>query len=327
MPMRLKRWGVFQHGGGGSSVPALSITTASPLTAGQSGVPYTGLIAGAGGVGPYAFTVSAGALPGGLTLSPSGFLSGTPTAVNTTVSGFTVLLTDALLSTVSKVFAMTVTAGTAIFSDNFNRANTARGIGDNYVLQTETAAGNEVSSADPFPAINGNTLLWSNAAAAGVQSPGARLTPRAVFGIYGLAQYAQIVWVSTNNPAQNDFLYVMAHGSVKGRDFQGYFWGQSAAGITTLFLVWIDAAGAVQSSTLGTAAFVAGDTCRVEVVPGGASNHVAVMINGVKQIDVVDNNANRPQGVGLPALAGWSMLVGIILKLDSFECGMGCSFI
>lgn len=60
------------------------------------------------GTAPLTFTVSGGSLPAGLTLSPSGTISGTPTTAGT--SNFTVMVTDssnpALTSTQS--FTMVV---------------------------------------------------------------------------------------------------------------------------------------------------------------------------------------------------------------------------
>jgi len=52
----------------------------TPLTlpSGTSGVEYTQALSGNGGTGPYTFELAAGALPQGVTLSPSGVLSGTP---------------------------------------------------------------------------------------------------------------------------------------------------------------------------------------------------------------------------------------------------------
>jgi hypothetical protein len=44
------------------------------------GVPYTYILQEQGGVGPLHWTVASGALPPGITLSPSGIISGTPTA-------------------------------------------------------------------------------------------------------------------------------------------------------------------------------------------------------------------------------------------------------
>jgi len=53
----------------------------TPLTlpSGTSGVEYTQALSGNGGSGPYTFALAAGALPQGVTLSPAGVLSGTPT--------------------------------------------------------------------------------------------------------------------------------------------------------------------------------------------------------------------------------------------------------
>ncbi|MBB1060845.1 putative Ig domain-containing protein [Lysobacter spongiae] len=56
--------------------------TVSPgsVPGGTVGVAYNQALVASGGAAPYAFSVSAGALPAGLSLSPSGVLSGTPTA-------------------------------------------------------------------------------------------------------------------------------------------------------------------------------------------------------------------------------------------------------
>jgi FtsP/CotA-like multicopper oxidase with cupredoxin domain len=71
---------------------APTITTTS-LPAGDVGVAYTQTLAATGGLVPYTWSISAGALPNGLTLgSATGIISGTPTTAGT--FSFTVLLTD-----------------------------------------------------------------------------------------------------------------------------------------------------------------------------------------------------------------------------------------
>jgi putative Ig domain-containing protein len=77
----------------------------SPLTVpgptlhnGEVGVAYTAVTYTAtGGTDAYLWTVSGGALPGGLTLSQDGIVSGTPTAAGTFF--FTVEVTDAAMAT------------------------------------------------------------------------------------------------------------------------------------------------------------------------------------------------------------------------------------
>lgn len=60
---------------------------------GQVAVPYSFTYTATGGVPGYTFTVDSGALPDGLTLAPTGGLTGTPTVANTFT--FTVMVTDA----------------------------------------------------------------------------------------------------------------------------------------------------------------------------------------------------------------------------------------
>lgn len=72
------------------TAPPITLSPAS-VPAGTVGVAYvTQNLAASGGVGPYGFAVNVGALPGGLTLSATGVLSGTPTTAgnfNFTVAG------------------------------------------------------------------------------------------------------------------------------------------------------------------------------------------------------------------------------------------------
>lgn len=59
------------------TAPSISLSPTS-LPGGAAGVAYNQSLTAAGGTGPYVFTVATGALPAGMTLSPSGVLAGTP---------------------------------------------------------------------------------------------------------------------------------------------------------------------------------------------------------------------------------------------------------
>ena len=76
-------------------IPKVTVTTASPLATGVVGVPYS-LQLTATGSSAYTWSLASGAPPAGLTLSPSGLLSGTPTTATTAGSptSFTVLAVD-----------------------------------------------------------------------------------------------------------------------------------------------------------------------------------------------------------------------------------------
>jgi hypothetical protein len=91
-------------------VPALAITTTS-LSSGQVGTVYSATLNATGGVAPYTWSVTGGALPAGLTLSSSGAISGTPTAtVSSSSVTFQVADSENPASTQTATLAMTVSA-------------------------------------------------------------------------------------------------------------------------------------------------------------------------------------------------------------------------
>jgi len=100
-------------------VAALSIVTISPLQEATVGTPYSAGFAGSGGTLPYTWAITSGALPAGLALdSASGAVSGTPTTATT--ANFTIEATDALGTTASAPFALTVApAGSLTVPTNF----------------------------------------------------------------------------------------------------------------------------------------------------------------------------------------------------------------
>jgi hypothetical protein len=88
--------------------PPLQVKTVS-LQRGTVGTAYQAIMHAAGGVAPYNWTITTGSLPLGLTLDPSGVISGTPSqAVNSTV---TVQVTDNGGQSVARNFVITVVRG------------------------------------------------------------------------------------------------------------------------------------------------------------------------------------------------------------------------
>ena len=92
------------------------VITLSPATLpdGAIGVPYSQAISASGGNGTYSFAVTGGAPPGGLTLSPAGLLSGTPTAGGT--FNFTVAVTDGVGCPGSWPYSVTIAGGAVVGS-------------------------------------------------------------------------------------------------------------------------------------------------------------------------------------------------------------------
>lgn len=112
-----------------TATAALSITIIdpSPLAVGTTSLPngarnvdYTAVLQASGGVAPYSWSVTAGALPAGLDLSASGVISGTPTTTGT--ASFTVQVADAESPTPATV---SVPLGIVINPEPFSIATTS----------------------------------------------------------------------------------------------------------------------------------------------------------------------------------------------------------
>src|SRR5271165_2442545 len=87
---------LLMSGCGGKTPPngaaPLNITTPNPLPVGAIGDAYREGLAATGGQQPYTWTIDSGALPPGLSLTPDGVISGTPTTVGN--YSFTLRVTD-----------------------------------------------------------------------------------------------------------------------------------------------------------------------------------------------------------------------------------------
>ncbi|HXI14272.1 MAG TPA: choice-of-anchor Q domain-containing protein [Thermoanaerobaculia bacterium] len=86
----------------------LAITTTA-LRSGTTGSAYSETLTASGGAPPYTWTVASGALPPGLSLASNGSISGTPTT--TGIFDFTARVTDSSIDTVTRLFSITIAAG------------------------------------------------------------------------------------------------------------------------------------------------------------------------------------------------------------------------
>jgi len=104
----------------GTATRSLSLTIYGPLAVstaslpnGTTGTAYSQTLAAAGGLTPYTWSVSSGAMPAGLSLAAStGVISGTPTTAGT--SSFTVQVQDAANTTAAKTLSLTIYAPLAV---------------------------------------------------------------------------------------------------------------------------------------------------------------------------------------------------------------------
>ena len=84
----------------------LVIASASPLPPATAGAPYIHDFSGTGGVPAYSWSITSGSLPAEFQLATTGRLTGAPTVPGSYT--FTVRLTDALATTATKTFRLTV---------------------------------------------------------------------------------------------------------------------------------------------------------------------------------------------------------------------------
>jgi hypothetical protein len=92
----------------------LTITTTT-LPDGAATVPYSAILSGAGGTAPFAWSISSGALPSGLSIDANtGAISGTPTALGP--YDFTIRLTDASAPVQAVTRSMSIDIGSTISS-------------------------------------------------------------------------------------------------------------------------------------------------------------------------------------------------------------------
>ncbi|MCW2038080.1 uncharacterized protein with beta-barrel porin domain [Xanthomonas arboricola] len=125
--------------GTGTIINDDAVVTVGPasLPSATAGSAYSQNLSASGGTAPYTFTVTAGALPAGLTLSPAGVLSGTPTATGS--FNFTASATDSGNPTTgSRAYALVVAGANVILPATTLPAGTA---GQAYSSAITPAAG------------------------------------------------------------------------------------------------------------------------------------------------------------------------------------------
>ncbi len=96
----------------GTVAPTVTLAS-SPAAATQVGVAYSQANVASGGTSPYAYAISAGALPAGVTLNAvTGLVSGTPTSAG--AFSYTVQVTDAVAATATQAVSVTIATAVAL---------------------------------------------------------------------------------------------------------------------------------------------------------------------------------------------------------------------
>ncbi|MEI6232080.1 MAG: MBG domain-containing protein [Planctomycetota bacterium] len=115
---------------------------------------YSQQLAGSGGTPAYTWSLASGTLPTGLTLSPSGLVSGMPTAVG--IYNFVIQLTDSINNTVQQPYTLII-AGSPTVTTSTNASAT-------YSLSAQTipvSATVSYTSPNPIGAINEGAVVFA----------------------------------------------------------------------------------------------------------------------------------------------------------------------
>lgn len=116
-------------------IPPITITSPAQLTAGVSGIAYSQPLTATGGNSQYTWTVTAGALPAGLSLASNGTIAGTPTTAQTAT--FTATVNDTAGDPAASAgFTIIVAGPTTVSLVTPNPLpNGAVGVNYNYAIQ------------------------------------------------------------------------------------------------------------------------------------------------------------------------------------------------
>jgi len=199
----------------GGSLP-LSVSTTS-LPNGAQSVAYNQILSAVGGTAPYAWLVSSGTLPSGLTMSTGGQISGTPTSAGT--SNFTAQVTDSSVPTQTATQALSITvAGTGGPPNN-------AGLNGNYAFAfngiTGSSAGSSVYAAlGRFTADGAGNLTNGELDTNGV-APGAVLTAQSFTGTYTIgADYRGVMTLNMAGGSTARLAFaMMANGNTQFIEF------------------------------------------------------------------------------------------------------------
>ncbi len=188
--------GYRQPAAGSGDTPSASATTSpsptpepTPLAIvgptfqkGEVGLTYAPVtIQATGGTAPYAWTLGNGSLPGGLSISPAGVISGTPTAAGAFT--FTIAVTDAGLATSNLSGAINIVPRLTAYHVGHMASN------NEMEVCTEPGGNNPCPATDdrylPFAAASGGAGPYTYSLVSGTLPAGTRLNGLALTGTFG----------------------------------------------------------------------------------------------------------------------------------------------
>jgi hypothetical protein len=283
---------------------AVAITSVCPLPDGQFSQAYDQQLTASGGTGTLVWSITSGALPGGLSMDSSGHITGTATTPQ--VSTFTIHVVDALGSADSKSCQITISAGCFDFSDNFNRADGP--LGSDWLVTVFTSG--------VVPQVIGNQFSGSAVSTAEVVNAPATNT----------TGYAQCDWTSYNSLDWGGPMVLRADSGVN------HNWYVMTPTITVVGPNFVERIQIIKNFsglhtilaqfdiTLGPVCCPGAVpvTCRLEFAVSGGNTVLNGYVNGVLQMTVTDTvNALT---TGKPGISLDTTTAGTPNTWDNFVC-------
>ena len=203
------------------------------------------------------------------------------------------------------------------FSDDFNRADTAVGLGTNWFsnhCRPNTAGVYQQVK------ILSNQAVFQRSGGGGNNNPGCFWLPRTTMsGLWGLSQFAQATFIAQVGVSTQQGPAVMCTPDWQGPDANGYMaYVLIVAGVIGVSIRRANTANTLLSSVY---TIVANDVILISVIATAASNTITLSVNGVAKETVVDTNAARPVATGCPGFCGIFVDSGESMTFDNFSCG------
>ena len=164
----------------------VQITTSS-LPGGQVSANYLAKLTASGGTAPYSWSITSGSLPGGLTLSAAGQISGSPTQSGT--FSVTARVSDASSPVQTASKSLGITIGTAAAGTPVTSCQVLANTGTAYTLQNDVSSRGScfnIQANNITLNLNGHTISYADPLSTTVSAAPAT---SAVFGIYGAASW------------------------------------------------------------------------------------------------------------------------------------------
>ena len=262
-------------------------TTPSPLPTGQVGVPYSQQLAGTGGTAPLTYT--APSLPDGLSISATGLISGTPTAV-VAAQSYNITVTDANNFQTIKSYQMTITP--AAFNPASLFAAGEKGAwydtSDLSTLFQDTAGTIPVTANGQFVRYisdksgNGNHLTSTNNAI--YQNGTIFYTPPDYFyhALMVLSGTKTGVWANLNKADDNEFRPYMNHATINAFEDDAFIYYAPNNNTAPDFSGYAYLS-ATRASIVSASSYPAGTTYTVNTLMDYAVPSISLSINGISQ--------------------------------------------